>query len=450
MKALTLTGMLLLMTGGAFAQGKTPAGSPGPSRSAVSPAAVAPAASARLPEGHPPTAPASLPDGHPPTSERPQEPEGPTPDQVGTDPELAVGTIFVHLVDALDRPLGGAPIVLDIDKNTVAQGESHDERTTRVDAKGEVRFEGLKLGSGTSYRVRTQKDDATFASSSFTLKEEGGAQVLLHSYDVLSNLAESRFVIEAFVILEVKQDTVRINHLLRTYTFGPAFLARGLKMKLPPGARAFNQEQSSSDVVLREQGGEVTLEGTFPPGQQELTYAYTVPLEPNATLELDLPLPPRVLAAQVSVNAGPGMSLEVAGFAPAQLSRRRDGQKVLQALRQIDAAKNPSEFLANVANGEVNITVRGLPERGNGPVIAAGLAALALMAGAGNLRKSGSKAEKADLQRDLAEARDALLSELSALEAAKLSAEVGPKSYERLRVALLDALARILAKQNAP
>ena len=44
----------------------------------------------------------------------------------------------------------------------------------------------------------------------------------MHSHEVVKNLSEARFVIEAFVVLEVKQDTVRVNHLLRTFTFGPA------------------------------------------------------------------------------------------------------------------------------------------------------------------------------------------------------------------------------------
>ncbi len=451
MKASTgVAALFVLVAGSALAATPPPAASIVPS-GAPAASAVPSAAPANKPATGPSAVPgphgdAALPAGHPPTDSRPLAPEGPNPDQVGIDPELPAGSIFVHLVDASDMPIGGAPIVLDIDRNTVAQGESHDERAARVDPKGEAQFVGLKVGGGTSYRVRTQRDGATFASPSFMLKTEGGAQVLLHSHEVVKNLSEARFVIEAFVVLEVKQDTVRVNHLLRTFTFGPAFLAQGLTMKLPPGARAFSQEESATGISLREHNGEVSLQGTFPPGQAELTYGYTLPLENGPTLGLRLPLPPRVLAAQVSVNAGPGMSLTVAGFAPAQPSRRRDGQKVLQALRQLEASKNPAEFLANVTNGELDVTVQGLPSNGNGPIVAATLAALALALGAAELRKSGTKSDKAALALELSEARDALLGELTALEAARATGEVGPKSYERLRTALVDALARVLAK----
>jgi hypothetical protein len=49
-------------------------------------------------------------------------------------------------------------------------------------------------------------------------------------------------------------------------------------------------------------------------------------------------------------------------------------------------------------------------------------------------------------RQDLLEAREALLSELVALERARGRAEIGPKSYERVRTLLVDALARILDK----
>jgi hypothetical protein len=54
-----------------------------------------------------------------------------------------------------------------------------------------------------------------------------------------------------------------------------------------------------------------------------------------------------------------------------------------------------------------------------------------------------------DARDDLLDAREALLSELVALERARKTGEVGPKTYARLRAALLDALARIVDMLDA-
>jgi hypothetical protein len=140
------------------------------------------------------------------------------------------------------------------------------------------------------------------------------------------------------------------------------------------------------------------------------------------------------------------MTLEVAGFSKAQPSRRRDGQRVLQAAKQLDPQRNPTEFLANVEDGKLAVAVRGLPSSGNAAMTAAALAVGVVGLGVAALGQKGEKARREELRLELVEARDALLAELEALEQAKARGDVGPKSYERLRGSLIDALARILAR----
>jgi hypothetical protein len=393
----------------------------------------------------------AMPAGHP-GAEAPSE--GPVPDQVVVDAALPVGTIHLDLVDATEQPLGNTPVVLDIDRNTVAQGESHDERALRTLPNGQAELTSLKIGSGITYRLRTEKDGATFASQPFLLKEEGGVRVRLHVYEVVHTLSEAHLLGQALVVLEVKQDTVRVTNIVRTLKMGAtAFVAEGLSLSLPTGARAFNQEQSDSGIELREKDGKVAITGTFLPGQAQIIYAYTMPLESGPTLRLELPLMPRMVAAEVQVNSGPGMTLEVAGFGPSQSVKRRDGQRVLATQKELP--QDSQQVLANLDSGALDIpklelTIGGLPSSGNGPFVAAGLAVVALLAGGANVLKRGSKSEKTELRRELTEARDALLEELATLERAKDSGEVGPKSYERLRAALVDALARVLAKLDTP
>ena len=100
----------------------------------------------------------------------------------------------------------------------------------------------------------------------------------------------------------------------------------------------------------------------------------------------------------------------------------------------------------------LTITITGLPTTGPGRWLAVGLAATAIL-GAGSYAWSRRRDDELpeDALADLREAREALLDEIVSLERAHKSGEVGPKSYERLRAALLDALARIVEKlEGAP
>lgn len=450
MKRTLVAAALLCVTAPVYGQPPSTSPSAAGSTTARAPSASASAAPSSAPKTSPSADPhAGLPPGHPAPNAASGDTamQGPTPDQVAPAPELPAGTIALQLVDGDNRAMPGATAILDIDRNTVAEGESHEERTLEVDGSGTARFDGLKLGSGLTYRVRTRRGEAEFASPSFSLKEESGVRVLLHAHEPVDSLKEAMVVMEAFVVLEVKQDTVRVNHLLRIYNLGrTALVAKDLALTLPAGARAFSQEQSGGSVTLRERGGEVAFEGTIAPGQMELMYGYTLPLESGPTLTLALPMPPRILQAQVSVNAGPGMTLSVGGFSPAQMNRRRDGKRVLQAVKQLDPTRSPVEFLEQVENGRLDVTVSGLPASGSGPLVAAGLAVLALALGVLGARRNSSTEGRGELAEELAEARDTLLEELASLERAKATGEVGPKSYEKLRNALLDALARVLSR----
>jgi hypothetical protein len=58
-------------------------------------------------------------------------------------------------------------------------------------------------------------------------------------------------------------------------------------------------------------------------------------------------------------------------------------------------------------------------------------------------RRDDDAAVARRMRKDLREAQEALLDEMVALERAHRSGEVGPKTHARVRVSLLDALARI-------
>jgi hypothetical protein len=414
---------------------------------------------AALPKGHPP---AALPKGHPPAAlpKAGRSPHGAggqaklQPDRVQLDPLLAPGSVLVTIVDAAGQPIAKAPIILAILENTVEKGESKSQRSATANERGRHRFDGLKTGTGISYRVTTIRGSGSFASQPFGLKDKQGMRVLLHVYPPTDKLADTLFVIEAFIVLDVKQDTVAVNHMLRTLNFGRnAYTPKGVTMKLPPGARAFSGKDNMNGIgVVESKDGTAELVGTFPPGQAEITYRYSLPLRGGSTLALDLPLPPRVVQATVMVGAGPGMTLKIAGFPAATPARRRDGQRVLKTNRQPDMSRGVRGVLDKTSPEILSVMVTGLPTPGPGRWIALALAIAAAVGGVVGLRRDQKRAADGNAnlsderREDLSEARDALLDEFVVLERARHDGEVGPRSYERLRGALLDALARVVSQ----
>jgi hypothetical protein len=143
------------------------------------------------------------------------------------------------------------------------------------------------------------------------------------------------------------------------------------------------------------------------------------------------------------------MGLEVAGFPPAQVTRGHNGQRVLQTVKQPDLRGGLQALLGNTQPGTLSITVRGIPTPGPWRWLALALASLTIAGGGFYLfesRGGGLTSALREQREDLFEAQGTLLDELALLEKARASGDVGPKSYERLRVALLDALARIMVR----
>jgi hypothetical protein len=440
-----------------------------PAASVATAAAAAPAASssasaaasalppdhpraAELPPGHPPT---DLPPGHPPTDAPPAPAHGertgffkPPTDTIEVDAELPPGVVDVTILDADGRPIPRAAVTLAVLRQSVIKGESREHVGREADEAGRLRFVSLETGSGVSYRVLAQRGAGAFASDPFGLKDKNGVRVTLHAYESTTELARAGLVMEAFVLLELKQDVVAVHHLVRALNIGrTAFVADRLALPLPPDYRAFQTDESMTGIRVQDvENVGVALSGTFPPGELELTYRFHVPLGFGDERRLRVALPPRVVQTTVMVGGGGGMRLDVAGFPAAQPGRRRDGQRVIQTARRAEL-RSLEDFLARVEPELLDITIAGIPTPGAGRWIALALGLLAIAGGAAYLRSGGAGAgARAEARSDLEDAREALLDEIVALERAHRTGRVGPKSYERLRAAMLDALARLCAR----
>lgn len=459
----------------AHAQGGAPSAKPkadpAPPKDAKSATPAAPAAppssanaaAGALPPGHPSVgdaapgpAPGGLPPGHPSVGDDADEgddphggaaPRGagggvppkvfrPPPDGSQEDPTLPVGSVVVTIRDAQDQPIPRAPITLGIFYNSVAKGESRDTKTAVGDDAGMARFDGLPTGSGVTFRVSTSRGPATYSVMPFPLGDKNGKRVVLHSYDISNDIERLPIGVEGFLYLSLKEDAIQIEQMYTVLNLGAVTWVADLPIDLPAGFRAFNKQDSGSEARIDEVKDKgAALRGTFNPGRHELSFRYQVPLDNEAKQTMTMELPPRVFQTQILAESSKTMGLEVADFPAAQRTQNRQGKRVLATEKQ---------FARRDGKQSLSITLTGLPTTGPGRWVAALLAAIALIAGGGYaLQKRDDEGMDIEARRDLADAREALLGEIVALEKAHKAGEIGPKSYAHLRASLFDALARI-------
>src|SRR6185312_3216048 len=122
------------------------------------------------------------------------------------------------------------------------------------------------------------------------------------------------------------------------------------------------------------------------------------------------------------------------GFPEAEPQEGNNGQRLLITEKQLRRGEKPMRTL--------HVELRGLPTAGPARWIATSLSAFGVLAGVGYAFVA-RKDKPASGGKDL---RARLLEELEELERARRLGDVGPKTYERARRELIDAIARTLAK----
>ena len=457
--ALVVSAALAPLVWSAVGQGAPPAPSGGVAASAAVAAMTRPAmsghgpeASARplgsaaasvLPPGHPPTeggAPPSgegLPPGHPTTA---QPDTGgrfrmPMQSSAQEDPSLPPGTIAIYVRDGEGNPLADREINLGIVENSIAKGESRQHRTVRTDAAGQAQFAGLDTASSFAYRVTTVRDSATYAATPFNLPRASGMRVVLFAYPVTTNVDQAQIAAQGIVYLELRDEMIQVEQAYRAYNLGQnTWLATGVDVALPTGFKAFNAQRSMSDQVWDGTPTGARFHGTLAPGQHDTSYRFQLPAPEGDELTLDLGILPHVQAFRVIVDAPRGLELDVDGFPAAQPSTNGQGQRVLITEKELPRL--------DPGFRKVHIRLAGLPTRPKGRWYALALALAAL--GIGLTVALRTKPATGPDPAEAAAARQRLLAELEKLEKDRAAGEVGPRTYEAARRAMLDALARLL------
>jgi len=380
------------------------------------------------------------------------------PDRVIEDARLPAGTIAVQVLDASNAPMPRTAVTLGILKNTVAKGESREHKTETTDDQGRIVFRDLPTGTGIAYRVSVTKDGGQFAATPFGLALDKGTIVMLHVYPVtgaimsleqLSSMEQVRAVTDRAVVLvegilyvELKDDRVQMQQLYRVMNAGSvAWVPKDLILPLPSDFTSFvNDTQAMSDVGLDAVAGKgLRLHGTFAPGQHEVTFRWQLPYDGEERLTFEVEPPPNTVSMRVMAAASQEMRFSAEGFPPGEPQDDGRGSRVLMTQRAI---RRGEPMISKVKLSLTDIP-RTVPIAARLTVVILAALAVALGIALGARRRATSGA-------DAKERRALLLADLEELVRAHRAGEIGPKTFERARRELYDAIARTLPVPPAP
>jgi hypothetical protein len=361
----------------------------------------------------------------------------PPEDTEQADATMPPGSIAVDLRDADDRPVAGEVVTLGVLMNSIAKGDSRKHVQMPTDGEGRSLFTGLDTASSTAYRVSVGYQGGLFAAAPFQLQQAKAMRVVLHVYPVTRDIRQALIVCEATLAVELRDDRVQVEQALTFYNLGRmAWQPDDVRIPLPDGFTAFDSQTTMSDQGVDQGGGGAKLRGTFAPGQHAIQFRFQVPWTGERDVDFDIGLPPHVAIARVMMPATAQIKLGATGFPAAEVRHDAQGQGFLVTERRLRPEDAPLTILS--------IGLHDLPSPGPGRLIATLLAACGVGVGIvfSALRGQRPRAASGGVKA----ARNALLEELAELERARAAGDVGPRSYERARRELVDAMARTLMK----
>lgn len=379
---------------------------------------------------------AELPPGHPVIDGM----GGPAKDLDGVriDPALPGGTVIVEAVDAHGQGMPGLRVGLEVVRESVADGKSAKRRVEATGPDGCASFTSVARESMQGLRVRIDHDSAVFASTPFVLDRDSGTRVRLHVYPVTRDIGMAQVASMARVYVQPQEEALLVEAMFSIANVGAVAWLPSVSFRLPREAQAFvGRDTGDTLTVVREQNSG-RLEGTVGPGVHSVVFSFRVPRHGGSAQEVQVGVPPRLVQAEIMAEIAPRMTLAVRGFPAPTARRNEDGRRVLATGARIASS---AESLAQ----QLVIVVDGLPTPGPGRWVALVLS-FGLFAGGLVARSRGNRAVVQGLCGAEVEAgRVLMLDEVVALERARNEGRIGPRTYERARRELVDALARLEA-----
>jgi hypothetical protein len=319
---------------------------------------------------------------------------------------------------------------------TIAEGETRENKLVRTDAQGKARFSNLKTATDYSYRVSVRRGPATYAAAPFQFRNDMGQNVTLHLFPVTQDIQKALLGMRGIVAVETRDDVFQFEVLFRIFNIGSVtWVPSNVVLELPAASKGITAQEGMTDTRFVTEGDRrVRLVGTFGPGQHDLTFRFQVTKDDASRAQFHLTLPPHVASMRVIAQSAPGMELFVDGFDPAEPTLDSNGQHLLITDKQLRAGEPQLK--------ELSLILSGLPTPGPGRWIAVALAAGLFVSGVAAAARSSEQPRKLDLEQ-VENARQLLITELVALQKARNSEQIGPATYEATRRRLFEALARL-------
>jgi hypothetical protein len=342
-------------------------------------------------------------------------------------PGVLRGVISATIVNEKGMPLVGTQVRLGILFQKIAEGESRSEKFAQADSTGSVRFTDLPSGTDHAYRVTVQSGSASYQTSPFNLRQDMGQRVVLHVFPSTPDIERAMIGMRGYMYIETRDDVFQFEVLFRVFNVGQiTWVPKDVVIQLPQGFKAFKAQDAMTDVRFEAVDGVgARLKGTFSPGQQEASFRFQMPKSDEESASFHMTLPPHVAEMRVIAEASSAMNLEVDGFQPPVPTANQNGQRVLVSVKQL--TRRDEELKDFVA------TLSGIPVPGPGRWVAVLVALCMAIGGVFAARGAFDDAGSGkDVAADKKRAREILLGELVALEAARRADKIGPRSCELL------------------
>lgn len=421
-----------------------------------------------LPEGHPPITGAptpapplpdnpeegqpegmALPPGHPPIGGAGATPGGPGMPMPGAasspvtdDPSLRPGTVILQVRDGQGKVVTGIDLVLQITRKSISEGESRTEKTARVDAEGQARFEGLQIGSEWSYQASAKHASISYSSPAFQMSPMSGKRVTVKVFDATRDIDAALVGVQAFVALEPREEFLQVEQIFHFANLGDrTFIIPEWIVPLERGFQAFTGTDESSEIRIEPvEGRGFKVTGFVRPGAHEASLRYQVPYSSSDSIHVSAWMLPRVAQVRVISAAAGQTRMRVEGMPEPISTKGNEGQKLLVTERLSPAGGDQIDL--------ASITIQGLPTPGPARWYALAAAVTAIVVGL-YLALRGSQqsgaANDPELRGDIEKAKQVVLEEIATLEKSRKAGDLGPKTYEHTRRTLVDSLARLLA-----
>lgn len=356
-------------------------------------------------------------------------------DSSQADPTIAARTIVVSVVDPQGQPVQNASVELSSLFQSIGEGNSDKKTVKTTGADGLVTFTDLDQTLRYSYQVRVDQAGANYELPAFRLGQVG-QRLLFHVYPTTSDLRQAFVGFRGLTYIQMREDSFHVSAMYRVLNMSQqTYLPKDITIRLPAGAKAVDVETKVGDAGFVQEGNNVKLVGSFPPGNRDLQFSFQLENQNKSELHFEMGTPPHLAEQRVLVEETPGMELSVAGFQPSESTFGPEEKKVIFAQKVMQVGQGE---LSNLS-----VELSGLPTIGPGRWIALGFAALLAFGGATLALFRSRKQSREEIEQEQIAARKVLLSEIQLLEIALRTEKIGPRTYEQTKREIMLALARL-------